>query len=670
MANQVGLLTPIKDLQVSGWTVSTAGTAWQALSDGTDTTYLTEASTPPNCILQEQMSTLSYGGVASSEIQIRSVRARVRYRTTGGQIPILASLSNGVTWSGSIVLPFAGLTAGNVDTQSWLLDPNNVAWTPDSVNSLILNLSTVASAGLYVIYEVWLVVEYNRAPKAAAIISGTPTDRTRANIQYTVSDDEGDQQAAVQIKLYDFASPPVAGNPDLGGGTQLVDTGVLLTPSNSVLVPYDMQPATNYSAFIKLSDVGSNLRWGPWQSNTVAVGITDVPTVASFTATADNPGARVALALGTVLNLLTRDQADAETGGTGVIGLLNCTVGKSGAVASHGANSWQMAATANGTMQLATTGGINGAPVNALATYTIMAQIRSNSFARTCRVGVEWFDAGGGSLSTAFSSTAGDVTTGWTAFSFNAVAPAGAAYARLIMEVQGNVATEKHFVDQLGIIPGSGQPWSNGTSNATWVIDYSDDGGTTWNSHRLTGTTIGPNQSVTLYDYESKSGIARSYRAKVLSTQAPGQFIGGPYSSTVTATVTISEWWMKVPQKPSLNLKLVDAMAQSQGKVGPALPSTSHESIGMFAPIGRTKRVPVYDTVLGGVLSIVLEFITKAAHDAFVAIRNNQQTILLQSPTGDQWYLRIQPDVGDDWMMSFNPQWWHIEFTAEEVDIP
>jgi len=671
VANQIALLTPILDVQNSGWTVSTGGTAWQALSDGVDTTYVTLASSPPNCVLQEQMSSSAFGGVVLSEIQIRSVRVRVRARYSGSPFNLLASLSNGVSWSGSVVVPGIGIAAGSSDTQAWLLDPNNVAWTPASVNNLIVNLATQANAAGYYIFEVWLVVEYNRAPKAAAIVAGNPIDRTRVNISYTLSDDEGDQQAAAWLKLYDFANPPVGGSPDFGGGIQLWDSGQLLTPSNSIQVGYDMAPATNYSAYIKLSDVGSNLRWGPWQSNTVFTSIIDAPAVPTFTATADNPNARVALALGTVLNLLTREQADVEVNGAGIqVGILNCNAGKSGVFGAHGASCLQMSAVAAGTMQDGSTGGTGGVPVNVGATYSVMASFRANSTGRLCRVGIEWFDISGTSLSTSFSGTTADVTTGWTPITFNATAPASSAYARIIMEAQGCALSEKHFVDMMGIILGASQAWVNGTGAAVWVIDYSDDGGTTWISHRLTGTAIGSNQSVTLYDYEARSGIVRTYRAKILGTQAAGVYVGSQYTSTVTATVTISEWQLKVPQKPSLNMSLPNAMAQTQGKVGPALPITSHESLGMFSPLGRTRRVPVYDTILGQVLSVILEITSQSVYGQLVAIRNNQQTVLLQAPTGDQWYLRIQPDIAVDWMMSFNPIWWHIELTAEEVDIP
>lgn len=104
-------------------------------------------------------------------------------------------------------------------------------------------------------------------------------------------------------------------------------------------------------------------------------------------------------------------------------------------------------------------------------------------------------------------------------------------------------------------------------------------------------------------------------------------------SAEVTATVVQKRWWLKSPTDPSLNTEIT--------LVGDGLEIDAPEVQGQFVVLGRSEPVIVADVILSERLNIEVLCVGQAAYDALLALRNRQETLLLQSDMTVQWYVRL-----------------------------
>lgn len=107
------------------------------------------------------------------------------------------------------------------------------------------------------------------------------------------------------------------------------------------------------------------------------------------------------------------------------------------------------------------------------------------------------------------------------------------------------------------------------------------------------------------------------------------------YSATSTvasATVVFTDWWLKDPTTPALNTTVI---------VKEPLRFEKFENQAVFRPLGRTLPVVVSGTLNGEQGTIDFDFVTRAEFDAFDALRNTQRVLLLQSPFGDNLYVKL-----------------------------
>lgn len=103
-------------------------------------------------------------------------------------------------------------------------------------------------------------------------------------------------------------------------------------------------------------------------------------------------------------------------------------------------------------------------------------------------------------------------------------------------------------------------------------------------------------------------------------------------SATVSATVIFDEWWLKDPTDAALNQELeVDSPLRFQ--------RTEQQTV--FRPLGRPLPIVVSGSLAGESGTLVLHFTTQADFDAFEDIRATQRVLLLQSPFGDNLYVRL-----------------------------
>lgn len=161
-------------------------------------------------------------------------------------------------------------------------------------------------------------------------------------------------------------------------------------------------------------------------------------------------------------NLLTYNQATVETDTTGLsIRDGSPTLARSTAQAAHGSASLAMTTSAAGLQAIGTSGsGTAGFPVVAGGTYTAHAAIRSAAVSRSGGIYIVWYTAGGGYLSTSYTTAITTSTSAWVTGTVTATAPAGATYADMragVADAAG--ASEVHYFDCFGLWGGSSTTW-------------------------------------------------------------------------------------------------------------------------------------------------------------------------------------------------------------------
>jgi hypothetical protein len=98
-----------------------------------------------------------------------------------------------------------------------------------------------------------------------------------------------------------------------------------------------------------------------------------------------------------------------------------------------------------------------GMPVTAGQTVGATGWFKSAIFGRSCSLGIQFYTAGGTSISTLSGSAVTDSAFGWAMAQASVTAPATSAWCRLVPSVAGTGASEVHYFDdpQMGIIPAS-----------------------------------------------------------------------------------------------------------------------------------------------------------------------------------------------------------------------
>ena len=166
------------------------------------------------------------------------------------------------------------------------------------------------------------------------------------------------------------------------------------------------------------------------------------------------------------------------------------------------------------------------------------------------------------------------------------------------------------------------------------TLARSADAGATWEPVRgatsLAGTFA---TKATLYDYEAPRGVALTYRAATEATISDQQLVSDYATAAVVGTLSCSDWNLKCPLDPSLNLLDANVNADPEW--------TKEEEAATFRPVGRTYPVVVSMALGGADGSLTVSTNTDAAWTALEALRDYAGTLLLESPYGWARYVRI-----------------------------
>lgn len=615
-----------------------------ALADASDSTAsrakLTAGAAPGSTLVTLASATLP------TDAQVRSVVPYVRMRLTNSSLIVsglfTVNVPIGTTQSAAAnsLVPTSALAeyAGS----PLPVTPDGAAWTQTGIDALRLELAIASGtfdAGVD-FAKAWIVVNYNERPVTTVTTSGTVTSST-PTLGGTYTDPENDRQERAQWAV--FTSAYVAAN---GGGSfdptvQLPyaawTSGEVITDATTVAITTALTNGETYTAFFRAADQGASpVRWSAWASSSFTLAVTP-PAVPNIAATAQSADARVKLDIFGHDNMLTTNQASAETDTTGIAAKSNCSVDQVTTQAKHGTGSFEMTAAAAGDMEMDT----SPDTVEVVASMEVTARVssRANTTARSFRVDLRFKDAGGSVLATSIGTPVANSSANFNAeASVTGTAPANTTQADMVVRVLSAAAGEKHCMDQLAIAPGDAAEtsWTRGglADAQRLYAERSSDGGTSWAHVRdVQGLDLSnPQQVGTVYDYEAARGVELRYRVQTRAVEGASTLVSD-WSAIDTETLSSDgEWWIKAPEDSSLNTTF-DVQAPHQ--------ITWRESQAVFYPKGRDRAVVLHGDLYGEDGTLNIEMIGQAEWDALVALRNLQTTLLLQDPFGGQWYIDI-----------------------------
>lgn len=505
--------------------------------------------------------------------------------------------------------------------------------------------STAPGTQHHRVYEASVAVAYNQAPVATVTgPSGSIVDTNKPTVEWTYSDPEGDAQERVRIKVFSAAQYS-AGGFDPETSTATWSSGAVLTAELSRDVSKALANGATYKAYAKVADVGSGGRYGPWDGGPAFTMATDPPATPEIaSATPDSATASITLSVRGHDNELTVNQASLETDTTGWQAGVNSTIARTTAAAYVGLASLELTSVAAGDMTAITTA------ATAMRTwaghdYTHVARLRrpaGHPSVRSCRVAIVWREEDGTVIQTDYGSVVAVDDSGWFAVSVTAESPSNVYDRRVIVEVQGTAgASEVMHVDGIVSRPGTSTTWSPGgfLSTQTMTIERSDDDGTTWKPIRVsvgiaTIDTIrdpfdlnDPGQfRSTVVDHEAPPGVAVQYRAQTFAVVG-GLTVTSDWSDTVTATLTLTDLWLKDVDSPSRNMVI---------NLEPGTVISRRQKVGVFDPLGAEYPIVRTDGRKGEAGdNWPVNTFSKAEHDALDLLLSPGRNLLLQLLSGE-----------------------------------
>ena len=259
------------------------------------------------------------------------------------------------------------------------------------------------------------------------------------------------------------------------------DSGTQTGPNQSLQVGVVLTNSTTFYAYVIVTETGGEM--SAWESTSFTVSFDPcaTPTVTAVAGTDPSTGCpRIAITVQGQDNLLSFLDASFEAGTGSWEAGSNTTIADSATVAKDGSYSMKLTPTTSGAL----VAGLSPAfystyyvSVTALASYTVQAAFRAGVSARSCNVEVDWYTSGGSLISQVLSANVTDSTSAWTIASENVTAPATAASARILVNVASvSGSSDVHYVDCVGLQPGTGVTWTRGglVGTTNTVITRSD----------------------------------------------------------------------------------------------------------------------------------------------------------------------------------------------------
>ncbi|MCK9929423.1 hypothetical protein MXD62_19940 [Frankia sp. Mgl5] len=286
------------------------------------------------------------------------------------------------------------------------------------------------------------------------------------------------------------------------------------------------------------------------------------------------------------------------------------------------------------------------------------------------RIGIRYTDSSGGTLAESFGANVlPEVGVEFVDSSHTMRAPAGTAFVHAVMAVSA-VVTGAGAITAVRLVPGTSAPavYQPGPSARAYaLVEYSDDGGSTWEQVRGTTRAYYPAERViTVYDYEAPPGSARIYRASTAAVDyaldADGAAVASEPSAEVSASMPADRFWLRDVLTPA---RLIEVWHSGD------LDHTSREPQTVHDTLGRRNPVVVSDVVKGEEFTWPLTFTSAAAYAQFEEMRAGGYPLLFQGDFGEQWPVKLGPARRTLLKRSAdraNTPVRSVEITATEVD--
>ena len=164
-------------------------------------------------------------------------------------------------------------------------------------------------------------------------------------------------------------------------------------------------------------------------------------------------------------NLLTLNEASAETDASGWANVVNATVASTAAQAADGVKSVSLTAIAAADMAVGAPVAASGAgakPVTLNEYITGVISMRANTTVRSCSARLYWYTAAGAFISSSLGAAVNDSNAAWSVYTVTAQAPATAAFVRVVGYAVGAALGEVHYIDKASIRHGTTTSWVPG----------------------------------------------------------------------------------------------------------------------------------------------------------------------------------------------------------------
>ncbi len=656
----VVLLTPIGLRPGGGVTYPTivggSATRDAAVADSSDSTYLQNVAAYPQSY-SEYFDLQALSGVIPNNSIIQSVRLYLRSLrvAAGSQFAVETFAYSGLNQTGTETL--VGTTATPNQATGSILDWYDTPYSGSGIvgaqsYSVVLYWQYLGTNNADKAYKLGLEITYNEPPVGTATGPTGTVVTARPSVTWTYSDADGDVQTAYQVRVFNatqYGAPLF----DPFSSTAAWDSGKVFSAATSVVVGTDLPSGPAYRAYVYVwhADVLSTQMKSAGTYSAFTVSLVGPPTP-TLTATADGPNARISLQIQGAVNRLTANQATLETDTVGWAAGTLTTIARSTAQFQQGAACLALTKiTSTGSGLANTLTGLSAVPVVAGQSWAASAYFRAAATVRTCSLTINWYDSAGASTgSPTVGSGVANTTSGWTQATVAGTAPAGAAYAAIVVTVASMAVSEVQYVDAIALMPGaSAATWSTGFGGMTETImvERSADAGVTWATMRNFPATSPISQTLQVYDVEAAFGVTMQYRARMVETLGTTWVIS-PNSTVASDTIPASyaKWWLK---------DLVDTSMRLSLGLQPGLKISHPKPQVLDYPQGVSVAAVSHDGVKGAVITGSVWLLSQADYNTFYALINTGRTLLLQDVMSRQWYVQTG-DVTDESILRSKPR--------------
>jgi hypothetical protein len=562
------------------------------------------------------------------------------------------------------------------------------------INGNIISIGAVAGIQFWLfkngpadvvrVAKVTMRVFYNAKPSAPTV-SLDLDDLATVSIGY--SDPEADPLEAVQVAIFTDAVKTGGGfDPATSTAVYRSGTTYVSAASGATVVHATGQrilAGGTYWAYVRVSDAGSAGRWSDW-ANASTVLVFDVPAPVVLAADDPTNGCVVLRVIGQY-NLAQDDSF--ETAPI-VVTFTGATAARSTDHAADG--TWSAKATVSGSnLQMDPTTSAADLDLGYGIPWVFAVSIWPVGAGKSAYVYMDWTDGGAnnGTLPAVLAPVA--LTAGqWNRIVVSGYPTAGVGVRSFTWHVQVTPDSPGDIVyfDKLSFHPGLADNYSarrpnrNAPGTTRWVLQRSDDGGTTWvDVSRLyavpemggalvdrtfMATPVGSNNTeiALVRDFEAPRGRAVQYRARVYEDNNATDPGSGPWSATTSVSTDAQHsTWLKDPSNPAIAW---------HGYVDGHVKASQKETQEVHEILDATRPVVVTGPILGDVLQGRFLALTDAKREQIKALRALQRTLLLQVRDGRQWYVRLGPVVDIEPTDDMDPALWAMDFQAVEVAAP